>query len=86
MDAILQAIAGMLGKISDPVTIILILLLAGSEWLRLTQSREHNKDRNEILIPALGTLTANLQKIQQGMTEELNDIKNAISAMTGRPM
>lgn len=86
MDALLQAFAGMLGKISDPVNIILILCWAGSEWLRLTQSREHNKDRNEILIPALQTLTANLQKIQQSTTQELNDIKIAIAAMTGRPL
>lgn len=86
MDALLNAFAGMLGKISDPLVIVLMLLLAGSEWLRLTQSREHNKDRNEIMLPALKEMTAALQNIQKGLTEELNDIKNAISAMTGRPM
>lgn len=86
MDSILNAFAGMLGKISDPLVIVLLLLLAGSEWLRLTQSREHNKDRNEIMLPALKEVTAALREIQKGMTDELGDIKNAISAMTGRPM
>ena len=86
MDLILKAFAEMLGKISDPLVIVLMLLLAGSEWLRLTQSREHNKERNEIMLPALKEVTAALQEIQKGMTEELNDIKNAISAMTGRAM
>lgn len=86
MDALLNAFAGMLGKISDPLVIVLMLLLAGSEWLRLTQSREHNKDRNEIMLPALKEVTSALQNIQRGLTEELNDIKNAISAKTGSPM
>lgn len=84
MESLLNAFAGMLGKISDPLVIVLLLLLAGSEWLRLTQSREHNKDRNEIMLPALKEVTAALQQIQKGMTEELGDIKNAISAITGK--
>ena len=86
MEAILKAFAEMLGKISDPLVIVLMLLLAGSEWLRLTQSREHNKDRNEIMLPALKEVTAALREIQASMTEELNDIKNAISAITGRAL
>ena len=84
MDSILKAFADMLGKISDPLVIVLLLLLAGSEWLRLTQSREHNKDRNEIMLPALKEVTAALREIQKGVTDELGDIKNAISAITGK--
>lgn len=84
MEPILKAFAEMLGKISDPLVIVLLLLLAGSEWLRLTQSREHNKDRNEIMLPALKEVTAALQEIQKGVTDELSDIKNAISAITGK--
>ena len=86
MESILKAFAEMLGKISDPLVIVLLLLLAGSEWLRLTQSREHNKDRNEIMLPALKEVTAALQEIQKGVTEELSDIKNAISAITGKAL
>lgn len=93
MDALLTAFAGMLGKIADPVVIVLILLLARAEYLKFIQGKEHNKDRNEVLLPALRQITADLQKIQEHMADQLGDVKqsiadvkNAISAMTGRAM
>lgn len=71
MDAIVSALASLLGKITDPVVIVLLILLAGSEWLRMTQSREERADRN--------LLIAGLKEI----TEALNELKITIVMKTG---
>ncbi|MDZ4347905.1 MAG: hypothetical protein U1E51_36320 [Candidatus Binatia bacterium] len=74
MDPIIAAFAGLIGKISDPVTIVLLLLLVGSEWMRITQGREERVDRN--------TLVACLKEV----TAALNEIKIAIAARMGHPL
>jgi len=91
MTSIFDALARMLDRVdvTDPMmvlVIILVVMVIWSEYLRLIQSREHTKDRNEIMLPAIRAITADIEKTQQGMIDGLNDIKNAISAMTGRPM
>ena len=71
MDAITNAFVVLLGKITDPVVIVLLILLFGSEWMRITQGREERADRN--------LLVTSLKEI----TEALNEIKIAIAAKTG---
>lgn len=75
MDALINAGAQLLGKITDPVVIVLLILLFMSEWMRITQGREERKDRNEVLVPAL-----------KEVTEAMHDIKNALSAATGKAL
>lgn len=72
MDKLFEAFVGLVGKISDPVVIVLIILLFGSEWLRITQSREERVDRKNF-VDAL-----------KSITDALEDIKIAIAANTGR--
>mgnify|MGYP001616439740 CR=1 FL=1 len=71
MDPIITALAGLISKISDPITIVLLLLLAGSEWMRITQGREERADRN--------LLVSSLKEI----TESLHEIRVAIAAKIG---
>ena len=71
MDAITNAFVVLLGKITDPVVIVLLILLFGSEWMRITQGREERADRN--------LLVTSLKEI----TEALNEIRVAIAAKTG---
>ena len=71
MDPIVGALANLLGKITDPVVIVLLVLLFGSEWMRITQAKEERADRN-LLVTGL-----------KEVTEALNDIKIAIAAKTG---
>jgi len=78
MEALWPALAGLLGKITDPVVIVLLVLLFGSEWMRITQSREERADR-KLLVEGLNNMTS---KFNDG----LQQIKNALSALTGRPL
>ena len=78
MDELAPVLAGLLGKISDPVVITLLVLLFVSEWRNWAQGKEERADR-KMLVDALGNITNKLN-------ESLQQIKNAISAMTGRPM
>ncbi len=74
MDPIISTLAGLIGKITDPLVIVLLLLLAGSEWMRITQGREERADR----ILLMGGL--------KEITEVLNEIKIVIAAKTGHPL
>lgn len=89
MTAIFDALARMLDRvdISNPLVVlivVLLVLLIWSEYLRLMQSREHTKDRNEIMLPAIRAITSDIEKTQQGMIDGLNDIKMAIAVWTGK--
>lgn len=78
MDPIFLALGELLKKISDPVVIVLLVLLFSAEWRNWAQSREAREDR-KILVTALDNITAKIG-------DSLQQIKNTISAMTGRPL
>jgi len=68
---VVNAFANLLSKVGDPVVIVLLVLLAGSEWMRITQAREERADRN--------TLVAGLKEV----TDALNEIRIAIAERMG---
>ncbi len=78
MDPIFSALGELLKKVTDPVTIVLLVLLFSAEWRNWAQSKEAREDR-KILTAALDNITAKIG-------DSLGQIKNAISAMTGRPL
>jgi hypothetical protein len=64
MDAsISTALVHMIDKISDPVVIVLLILLSLSEWMRITQAREERADRN-LLVSGLKEVTSTLVEIK----------------------
>ena len=65
-----QALAG----IKDTATLVLALALLGLGWLHITTIRENRQDRKDLM----DLLTRN--------TEALNNIKNILSAMTGKAL
>ena len=78
MESLTEAFAGLLLKISDPVVIVLLILLTGSEYMRLLQSREERRDR-QLLVDGLASMT-------EKITDSLHEIRNVISARTGNPL
>ena len=71
MEAVLIAA---INKISDPATIVLILMCAGLAYLHIVFRREDREDRARMM----DTLGKN--------TEVLNKLVNLLSAMTGKAL
>ena len=64
----------LLGKISDPVILVLLALIAGLSYLHVVWRREERDDRNKML-DVLGK-----------NTEALNGVRNVLSALTGKAL
>lgn len=73
MDWIGPVLKDLIGKL-DPVTLVLLLLVAGCAYYHVVWRREDREDRTKML----DAFNKN--------TDALNSIKNVISAAMGKPL
>lgn len=72
MDALIGALAKMLGTFTDPVNVVLLLFCVAEGWFIIMSRREDRGDRLQ-MIEAL-----------KGVTDAMNNVKQVIAANTGR--
>lgn len=73
MDSLVPVLTALISKL-DPVTIVLLILVAGCGYYHIIWRREDRDDRQKLL----DAFNKN--------TDALSSIKNVISAATGRPL
>ena len=74
MDALLASLGKLLGVFTDPVNVVLLFVCVGLAWMNRMSRKEDREDR--------AAMTAALT----GVKEALTSLRNAISAMTGKPL
>lgn len=76
----MESLIPVLGQIKDLGTLVLVLALAGLGWLHITMIRENRADR-QVLVDLLLKNT----EAQAKTAEALNNLRIALSALTGKP-